>query len=120
VKFKYGNKVLKTENEIRNQIVEDVTKKAGDSLPALRTDLQVVVDIANFVENVVSKNAKIDKKQLCLSALHSLFDLDEDEMLTVSKHIDTLHSNKLFKKDKLAKQVFGIVKSIAVNFFLNK
>jgi len=78
-----------------------------------RVEIELVLTVANIVENYVSKGnkKKIDKKQIVIDALNKVFSYSEDEKRLVSSLIDFLFNNGKIKKLsflKLAKNFVSV------------
>jgi len=98
-----------------DKIAENIKKIPN--YESIRVEIELVLTVANIVENYVSKGNKknIDKKQLVIDALNKVFSYSDDEKKMVSSLIDFLFNNGKIKKlsfVKLAKNfVSGYLKS---------
>jgi len=89
---------LKLHHEI-NDIIAKVTlliKEIPEFL-SLRLNLDLCVYVLNVVVNMV-KNKKIDCDEIVVSVLTKIFELNEQEVLTLKSQIAYLHSSKAVRK----------------------
>jgi hypothetical protein len=119
VRLTHGTKICQKEESIRKNVLEDAKEYFGDKLLVMKNDQQFVIDVCNFIENEVGKK-KINKKDLALEALRSLFDLDDEDVVRISASIDVFQQNKLIKKDKLTRTLYRSIKSVVLNFFFRR
>lgn len=85
------------------QLVDYIVKKLQgiDNLATMKTDPEIIKYICNLVENVFydNKALKLDKKQIVFQILRKVIPiLTDDDVLSIGKTIEFLHSNKLIKK----------------------
>lgn len=73
--------------------------------------------VCNILENAISSNAnlKINKKQLCIDILDSIFKLSDQEKQIIDDDVEFLFENKMIKKLSNWKKLKNKIKP----FFLN-
>ena len=89
---------LKLHHEI-NDIIAKVSlliKEIPEFL-SLRLNLDLCVYVLNVVVNMV-KNKKIDCDEIVVSVLTKIFELNEQEVLTLKSQIAYLHSSKAVRR----------------------
>jgi hypothetical protein len=86
-----------TVSQIKNKIIARVNELQL-SQPKYKTDNEFLVFVANLIEYLVKKKDKIVKKQLCIDIFTDLFDLNDDEKVTLRNNIDFVHANGTIKK----------------------
>ena len=97
-------------------LIEQVSEKIKQipQYERLRVEIELVKTVCNIVENMVSKKNKkakqpINKKQLVVDALSSVFSYSEQEKDLINSLIDFLFTNDMIKRlpfHKLAKNLF--------------
>jgi len=100
-------------------LIEKIAEKVKQipNYENIRLEIELILTVANIVENYVSKGnkKKVDKKQLVIDALSKVFTYNEDEKKLVGSLIDFLHNNNKIKRQAyitLAKNfVLGYIKA---------
>ena len=79
----------------------------------LKTNIELLKVITNLVENLIEKEDKLDKEQICCDVYKRLFNLTEPEIVILKHHIKFLCDNKLVKRisrqKKLRKWLWQLV-----------
>jgi hypothetical protein len=94
-----------------NKIKNIVKEKIGDiNLPKFRMDPQLTLLISELVLNCgqelgLTKN--VDKNELSLEILSSLYSLNPQEQQQIKQQIEFLSNNKQIKKVKLSKKIWA-------------
>jgi hypothetical protein len=104
--------------ELENKIVQYVMTRI-QSLPdqqGLKNDPELVLLICNLIENSISKDDKINKKETVLNIMTRLFTLSPQEKLQASNIIEFLWENKQIIKISFFKKIFKLF----VNFLKKK
>lgn len=70
-----------------------------------KNDLAFVLFVCNIVETRIVKRDNINKKQLVIETLTKLFEYSEEEIKSLDRNIEFLHSNGLIKKDGIIRQM---------------
>jgi hypothetical protein len=70
-----------------------------------KNDLAFILFVCNIVETRIVKRDNINKKQLVVDTLTKLFEYSEEEIKTLDRNIEFLHSNGLIKKDGIIRQM---------------
>ena len=86
-----------TVSQIKNKIITRLNE-LHLTQPKYKTDNEFLVLVCNLIEFLVTKKNKIVKKQLCIDIFTDLFDLNDDEKVTLSNNIDFVHANGTIKK----------------------
>jgi len=86
-----------TVSQIKNKIITRLNE-LHLTQPKYKTDNEFLVLVCNLIEFLVKKKDKIVKKQLCIDIFTDLFNLNDDEKVTLSNNIDFVHSNGTIKK----------------------
>lgn len=96
---------LTKEDEIYSLIVTLVKKVAPLVENPLLLDLLIYV--ANLVENMIKKGDKIDRNEMIIKIYKDVFPtITEEQLHIINIHIQSLHDNKLIKKIPLYKKVW--------------
>jgi len=101
---------LKLHEEI-NDVIAKVTlliKEIPEFL-ALKLNLDLCVYVLNVVTNMV-KSKKIDVDEIVISIMTKIFELDEQEVLSLKSQIAYLHSSKAVRKVSNAELFFKALK----------
>jgi len=97
VQPKFTLQKLSTREAILNEIC-DVVKDTA-KLVATPTNVELIDYIANLIENLVSKNDKIDKEQLLIDILKNIFpNITDDEIDHVKASLQFLINSNAIKK----------------------
>jgi hypothetical protein len=65
----------------------------------LRGDPELILLVARLVENYIPKNTlQLDKKDLCISVLDKVFDLNDEEKESIGTQIQFLYDHDKIKK----------------------
>ena len=86
-----------TVSQIKNKIITRLNE-LHLTQPKYKTDNEFLVLVCNLIEFLVTKKNKIVKKQLCIDIFTDLFNLNDDEKVTLSNNIDFVHANGTIKK----------------------
>ena len=86
-----------TVSQIKNKIITRLNE-LNLTQTKYKTDNEFLVLICNLIEFLVKKKDKIVKKQLAIDIFTDLFNLNDDEKVTLSNNIDFVHSNGTIKK----------------------
>ena len=86
-----------TVSQIKNKIISRLNE-LNLSQPKYKTCNEFLVLVCNLIEFLVKKKDKIVKKELAIDIFTDLFNLNEDEKVTLSNNIDFVHSNGTIKK----------------------
>lgn len=109
IDLKHNLKSLSLENEITTNI----TTKLGliPNIQALKLDPELVLLVCNCIENEVHQNnlKNVDKKALAFKIMGHLFELSEDDKVTIGNIIQFLWQNNSIKKIAGAKIFLGVV-----------
>lgn len=106
--------------DIEKQLISTLEHKIR-SLPdflSLRLNPEIVLFCANLIENIVKKKYKINKKELCITVLSSIFTFSEADKRSAGEIIEFLHSTNAIKKATLWKKLKIVVKKKFKQFFL--
>ena len=109
IDLKHNLKSLSLENEITTNI----TTKLGliPNIQALKLDPELVLLVCNCIENEVHQNnlKNVDKKALAFKIMGHLFELSEEDKVTIGNIIQFLWQNNSIKKIAGHKIFFGVV-----------
>ena len=102
------------ENTLLKSIVDKI--KLIPQFDQLKNDIEITEHVCNLVENAITNNSKssnpIDKKQLVIKIMTSLFNLNtEAEKKIVNQQIDYLINNKMIQKIPVLTKVLKYVKN---------
>jgi len=86
-----------TVSQIKNKIISRLNE-LHLSQPKYKTDNEFLVLVCNLIEFLVKKKDKIVKKQLAIDIFTDLFNLNDDEKVTLGNNIDFVHANGTIKK----------------------
>ena len=95
---------LNLEKELLAVVDEKI--KGLPNYTELRLNPEMILLCCNVVENAVSKKDKVEKKELVVRVLGSIFNYSAADKKTCEEHIEFLHSNKRIKKIKVWKKLF--------------
>ena len=96
--------------ELENKIVQYVMTRI-QTLPdqqALKNDPELVLLVCNLIENSISKEDKINKKEVVLNIMTRLFTLSPQEKSQASNIIEFLWENKQIVKISFFKKIFKL------------
>ena len=83
-------------------LIEKIAEKIKQipNYESIRLEIELVLTVANIVENYITKGnkRKIDKRQLVIDALSKVFNYTEPEKSLVGSLIDFLHNNNKIKR----------------------
>jgi hypothetical protein len=106
--------------DIEKQLVATLEAKIR-SLPdflSLRLNPEIVLFACNLVENVVKKKYKVNKKDLCITVLSSIFNFTEADKKSAGEIIEFLHSTSAIKRATLWKKLKIVIKKKLKQVFL--
>lgn len=106
--------------DIEKQLIATLEKKIR-SLPdflSLRLNPEIVLFACNLIENIVKKKYKVNKKELCINVLSSIFTFTEVEKKSAGEIIEFLHSTSQIKKATLWKKIKIVIKKKFKYIFL--
>lgn len=92
-----------TQEQAFNSVVEVI--KAIPHFENLKLDTELTLYVCRYIETVVKKHHKIDKKILLLRTLTDVFDLNPTEQIHISRQVDFLFNNGKIKTARLVKKV---------------
>jgi hypothetical protein len=95
---------LNIEKEIVSVLEEKV--KSLPNYQELRLHPELILLCCNLIENSVSKKDKVQKKDLAVKVLGSVFNYSAADKKACEDAIEFLHSNKRIKKIKVWKKLF--------------
>lgn len=110
VYVKFKRNLLKS--DIEKQLVDVVNTRIRSlaNYMELRLNPEMILLVCNLIENGAnSKKLKIDKKDLAMKVLHSVFSYSELDKKHVSDTIEFLHSNNKIKRVRLLKKIFAVL-----------
>ena len=93
--------------DIEKQLIQTLERKIR-SLPdflSLKLNPEIVLFACNLIEHIVKKKYKIDKKQLCINVLSTIFAFTEVDKKSAGEIIDFLHSTNSIKRATLWKKI---------------
>ena len=112
IKLKNSAFTFALENNLSQSIVNKI--KLIPQYDQLKNDIEITEHVCNLVENSVTKNKDskpINKKQLVIKIMSSLFNLSNDADKKIVEHqIDYLFNNKMINKISLTSKIFNVVK----------
>ena len=105
--IKFRNTLKK--HNISFSVIEQISEKIKKipQYESIRIELELVKCVCNIIENCIKKgnNKKIDKKDLVINCLSSVYNYNDQEKLLVGSLIDFLFNNKQIKKSSTYKLV---------------
>jgi hypothetical protein len=105
--IKFRNTLKK--HNISFSVIDQITEKIKKipQYESIRIELELVKCVCNIIENCIKKgnNKKIDKKDLVINCLSSVYNYNDQEKLLVGSLIDFLFNNKQIKKSSTYKLV---------------
>lgn len=110
VYVKFKRNLLKS--DIEKQLVDVVNTRIRSlaNYMELRLNPEMILLVCNLIENGAnSKKLKIDKKDLAMKVLHSVFSYSDLDKRHVSDTIEFLHSNNKIKRVRLLKKIFAVL-----------
>lgn len=98
IKFKNKLKKVAQIGEITTSIIQKV--QTINNFSELKNDLELLLYICTIIENEIKQNKtkSINKKEIVIDILNTLFNISDDEKELFGKNIEFLHSNNLIKK----------------------
>jgi hypothetical protein len=106
--------------DIEKQLIQTLEHKIR-SLPdfiSLRLNPEIVLFACNLIENIVKKKYKVNKKELCINVLSSIFTFTETDKRSAGEIIEFLHSTSQIKRATLFKKIKIILKKKLKQLFL--
>lgn len=106
--------------DIEKQLIATLEQKIR-SLPdfsSLKLNPEIVLFACNLIENIVKKKYKINKKELCINVLTTIFNFTEPDKKSCGEIIEFLHSTSQIKKATLWKKIKIVIKKKLKHFFL--
>lgn len=98
---------------LKHEIVSTVSEKLKQSIPqlaayAFSTELHIL--IGRIVENCVEKRHELDKKEVAVAILQSVFPLlTAKDVEVISENLDALHGHGLFRRASYLKRLLRYV-----------
>jgi hypothetical protein len=87
-----------TVSQIKTKIISRLNE-LNLTQPKYKTDNEFLVLVCNLIEFLVKKKKdKIVKKELAIGIFTDIFNLNDDEKVTLSNNIDFIHANGTIKK----------------------
>jgi hypothetical protein len=83
--------------EIKNKIITRIGE-LGLDIANYRNSTEFMLLILNLIEHLVVKKDKINKKELAIEILDTVFGLTDIDKANVDSNIEFLHQNKNIKK----------------------
>ena len=83
--------------EIKNKIITRIGE-LGLDIANYRNSTEFMLLILNLIEHLVVKKDKINKKELAIEILDTVFGLTDIDKTNVGSNIEFLHQNKNIKK----------------------
>ena len=83
--------------EVKNKIINRINELHIND-PKYKTDQEFLILICNLIEHLVSKKNNIDKKELAIDILITVFNLTLEEQNLIRNNIDIVHLKKAIKK----------------------
>lgn len=83
--------------EIKNKIITRIGE-LGLDIANYRNSTEFMLLILNLIEHLVVKKDKINKKELAIEILDTVFGLTDIDKANVGSNIEFLHQNKNIKK----------------------
>ena len=83
--------------EIKNKIITRIGE-LGLDIANYRNSTEFMLLILNLIEHLVIKKDKINKKELAIEILDTVFGLTDIDKANVDSNIEFLHQNKNIKK----------------------
>jgi hypothetical protein len=105
----YNNTVSNISSAIQ-KIPQYNTLKTGSTI-----DHELVHVVVNIIEDYVKNDkekAKVDKKQLAVDALTSVFALKSDEVVSLMNQIQYLYNNNFIKKSIVFRKIYKKIKKV--------
>ena len=102
------------------QSVEKIAQKITEEVPQLeqlRLNPDLTLLICIVVEELVPKQADVDKKLLVVSVLDKLFTLTDDEKSVIEGQIQHNYDEKQIKKVPFWKKAMTLLGKLAFSFF---
>ena len=103
---------LEWKHSIRNHItfeqaILDVCQviKAIPQFADLKMDTELTLYVCRYIETIIKKEFKIDKKVLVIKCFTEIFDLTPLEQVSISRQIDFLWNNKKIRPSSVVKKV---------------
>lgn len=91
------------------EVVESKIKILPDYLQ-LKTHPELILLVCNMIENsVIDRKIKLNKKELLMKVLQSIYTYTELEKKQVFETLEFLHANKLIKKVSFVKKCSAVV-----------
>lgn len=82
-----------TYNKVKNVVINRVNE-LGLVDQKYKLDSEFCALVCNLIEHLIAKKDKINKKEIVIDIIHSLFVLSDDEKILVAKNIDFLCSQR--------------------------
>lgn len=91
--------------KLKKNIIEKLNEVPD--IQNLKMDVELVLFICRCIESEVKKKDKIDKKELLIDIVQSIFNssLNRDDILIIEKQLDFLHENNKITKSKIINYV---------------
>ena len=106
--------------DIEKQLIATLENRIR-SLPnfqELKLNPELVLYACNLIENIVKRKYKIDKKNLCVNVLTSIFAFTDADKKSCGEIVEFLHSTGQIKKATFWKKVKIVLKKKVSYFFL--
>ena len=117
IKFRHSLKVDVSGDSIVQDIIDDVKRQIGDKLEHYKYNVQIIIDVCEYVEDNVQKRSKgkkqLSKKDVVLKVFSDLYpDID---LNFVENAIESIFDNKIVT-GSLGKRILRFIG----NLFLRK
>lgn len=89
-------------NEVKSKIITRL-QELNLIQPQYKLDTEFLKLVCNLVEYLVCKADKINKKDLVINILQGIFELSEEDKITLCSNIEFLCGNKMIKKVSMYK-----------------
>ena len=119
IKFRNTLKKHNINFSVIDQIAEKIKKIP--QYDSIRIEIEMVKCVCNIIENCIKKGNKtkknpIDKKDLVINCLSSVYNYNESEKLLISSLIDFLFNNSQIKKSSSYK----LIKNYCLSYISKK
>ena len=89
----------------KEKLKQNILQKLNEvpDIQNLKMDIELVLFICRCIESEVKKKDKIDKKELLIDVIQTLFkaSLNRDDILIIEKQLVFLHENNKITKSKI-------------------
>ena len=88
---------------VRTKLTQEIVEM-GD-YQNLKKNQELTLHCCKFIEHLIEKKSKIDKKQLVIDTLHQVFNFDDVERQIISDQIDFFFDRKMVKSPKITRKI---------------